>query len=107
LRATQTPTSPDDGDFHKARIRISPNDRRSTRWRVLVVSANDPPRVGADFEEAHRIQANANRAQRRAEEQRQAVPPCARDLCLEFEEAWLLMFNSPQANQGAALARLQ
>jgi hypothetical protein len=50
---------------------------------------------------------NANRAQRRAEEQRQAVPPCARDLRLEFEEAGLPMFNSPQDNLGAAMARLQ
>jgi hypothetical protein len=73
-----------------------------------VVSANDPPRVSAtDSEEARRIQANANRAQRRVEEQRQAVPPCARDLRLEFEEAGLPMFNSSQANLGAALARLQ
>jgi hypothetical protein len=69
---------------------------------------NDPSRVGAtDSEEARRIQANANRAQRRAEEQRQTVPPCAHDLRLEFEEAGLQMFDSPQANLGAALARLQ
>jgi hypothetical protein len=61
-----------------------------------VVSANDAPRVGAaDSEEARRIQANANRTQRWAEEQRQAVPPCASDLRLEFEEAELLTFNSP------------
>jgi hypothetical protein len=40
-------------------------------------------------------------------EQRQAVPPCARDLRLEFEEAGLPTFNSPQTNLGAALARLQ
>jgi hypothetical protein len=74
----------------------------------LVVSANDPPRVGAtDSEEASRIQANANRAQRRAEEQRQVVPPCARDLRLKFEEAGLPTFNSPQDNLGVALARLQ
>jgi hypothetical protein len=107
-RATQTPTSPDDGEFQKARIRISPNSQRSTPRRVLVVSANDPPRVGAtDSEEARRIQANAKRAHRRAEEQRQAVPPCARDLRIEFEEAGLPTFNSPQANLGAALARLQ
>jgi hypothetical protein len=73
-----------------------------------VVSANDPPQVGAkDSEEARRIQANANRAHRRAEEQRQTVPPCARDQRLEFEEAGLPTFNSPQANLGAALARLQ
>jgi hypothetical protein len=99
--------SPDGGEFQKARIRISPTTR-STRRRVLVVSANDPPRVGAtDSKEARRIQANANRAQRRAEEQRQAVPPCARDLRLEFEEAGLPTFNSSQANLGAALARLQ
>jgi hypothetical protein len=56
--------------------------------------------------EAHRIQANANRAQRRAEEQRKAVPPCARDLRLEFEEVGLQTFNSPQANLGTELARL-
>jgi hypothetical protein len=73
-----------------------------------VVSGNDPPRVGAtDSEEVRRIQANANCAQRRAEEQPQAVPPCARDLRLEFEEAGPPTFNSPQANLGAALARLQ
>jgi hypothetical protein len=60
-----------------------------------------------DSDEACRIQANANRTQRQAEEQRQAVPLCARDLRLEFEEAGLPMFNSPQANLGAALARLQ
>jgi hypothetical protein len=102
------PTSPDDDEFQNARIRISPNDQRSTRRRVLVVSANDPPGVGAtDSEEARRIQANVNRAHRRAEEQRQAVPPCSRDLRLEFEEAGLPTFNSPQANLGAALARLQ
>jgi hypothetical protein len=73
-----------------------------------VISANDPPRVGAtDSKKARRIQANANRAQRRAKEQRQAAPPCTRDLRLEFEEVGLPMFNSPQANLGAALARLQ
>jgi hypothetical protein len=60
-----------------------------------------------DFEEAWRIQGNANRAQRRAEEQRCSVPPCARDLRLEFEEEGLPTFNSPQANLGAAMARLQ
>jgi hypothetical protein len=108
VRSMQTPTSLDSGEFQKARIRISPNSQRSTRQRVLVVSANDPPRVGAtDFEEARRIQAKANRAHRRAEEQRQAVPPCARDQRLEFEEAGLPTFNNPQANLGAALARLQ
>jgi hypothetical protein len=53
-----------------------------------VVSVNDPPWVGA------------------TEEQRQAAPPCARDLRLEFEEAGLPTFNSPQANLGAALAHL-
>jgi hypothetical protein len=41
------------------------------------------------------------------EEQHQAVPPCARDLRLEFEEAGLPTFNSPQTNLGTALARLQ
>jgi hypothetical protein len=107
-RVTQAPTSPDGGEFQKAQIRIYPNSQRSTRRRVLVVSANDPPRVGAtDSEEARRIQANANRAQRQAEEQRQAAPPCARDLRLEFEEAGLSTFNSRQAKLGAALARLQ
>jgi hypothetical protein len=35
------------------------------------------------------------------------VPPCAHNLRLEFEEAGLPTFNSPQANLGAALARLQ
>jgi hypothetical protein len=73
-----------------------------------VVLENDPPCVGAtDSEEARRIQANANYAQRRAEEQRQAAPPCARDLRLEFEKEGLPTFNSPQANLGAALARHQ
>jgi hypothetical protein len=42
------------------------------------------------------MQANVNHAQRRAEEQCQAVPPCAGDLRLEFEEAGLLTFNSPR-----------
>jgi hypothetical protein len=65
----RAPTSPDDGEFQKARICISPNDQRSTRRRVLVVSTNDPPQVGAtDSEEARRIQANENHAQRRAKE---------------------------------------
>jgi hypothetical protein len=104
---TQAPTSPDDGEFQKARIRISPNNQGSTRRRVLVVSANDPPWVGAtDSEEARRIQANSNRTQRQAEEQYQAAPPCARDLRLEFEEAGLPTFNSSQDNLGVALARL-
>jgi hypothetical protein len=107
-RAMYALTSPDGSEFQKARIRLSPNNQRSTRRCVLVVSANDPPWVGAtDSEEARRIQANANRAQRRAEEQRHAVPPCAHDLRLEFEEAGLPTFNSPQANLGAALTRLQ
>jgi hypothetical protein len=48
-RAVRAPTSPDDGEFQKARIRISPNDQRSTRRRVLVLSANDSPRVGDGF----------------------------------------------------------
>jgi hypothetical protein len=43
----------------------------------------------------------------RAQEPRQVVPPCTRDLRLEFEEAELSTFNSPQANLGAALAHLQ
>jgi hypothetical protein len=107
-RVTQAPTSPDGGKFQKAQIHMSPNNHRSTRRRVLVVSVNDPPRVGAtDSEEAHWIQANANRAQRQAEEQRQAAPPCARDLHLEFKEAGLPTFNNSQANLGVALARLQ
>jgi alkylation response protein AidB-like acyl-CoA dehydrogenase len=73
-----------------------------------VDSAKEPPRVRAtDSEEARRIQGDANRAQRWAEEQHQAATPCTRDLHLEFEEAGLLMFNIPQANQGAAMARLQ
>jgi hypothetical protein len=91
-----TPTSPDVAEFQKTRTRMSPNDQISTRQRVLVVSANVPPRVGAmDSEEARRTQANVNRAQRRAKEQYQAVPPCALDLCLEFEEVGLLTINSP------------
>jgi hypothetical protein len=61
-----------------------------------VVSANNPSRDGAtDSEEARRIQANANRGQRRAEEQPQTVPPCARDLRVEFEEAGMPTFNRP------------
>jgi hypothetical protein len=67
--ATQAPTSPDGGEFQKAQIFISPNDQRSTRQCVLVVSGNDPLWVSTtDFEEARRIQDNANRTQRRAEE---------------------------------------
>jgi hypothetical protein len=63
VRAMQAPMSPDGGEFQKAQIRISPNNQRSIRRCVSVVSANDPPRVGAtDSEEARRIQANANRA---------------------------------------------
>jgi hypothetical protein len=55
--------SPHVGEFQRARIHISPNDQRSTRRRILVVSANDPPQVGmTDSEEARLIQANANRA---------------------------------------------
>jgi hypothetical protein len=107
-RATQAPTSPDGGEFQKVRICISPNDQRSTQWHVLVVSTNDPPRVEAtDSEEARWIQANAIRTQRLAEDQHQAVPLCARDLRLDFEEAGLQTFNSPQANLGVALAHLQ
>jgi hypothetical protein len=60
-----------------------------------------------DSEEARRIQANVKRAQRHAEEQRRAVLPCTCELRLEFEEAGLSTFNSPQANLGAAFARLQ
>jgi hypothetical protein len=40
-------------------------------------------------------------------EKLQALPPCAPDLRLEFKEVGLLTFNSPQANLGAAMARLQ
>jgi hypothetical protein len=59
----QAPMSPDGGELQKPRICISPNNQRSTRRCVLVVSVNDPPQVCAtDYEEAHRIQANANRA---------------------------------------------
>jgi hypothetical protein len=69
---------------------------------------NDPPWVcTTNSEEARRIQDNANRAHRRAEEQRQAAPLCARDLHLEFEEAGVPTFNNPQDNLGAALARRQ
>jgi hypothetical protein len=99
---------PNIGEFQNARIRIAPNDQRSSRRRILVVSTNDPPRVGAtDSEEARRIQANANRAQRRVEEQRQVIAPCAPNLRLEFKKAGLPTFNSPQANLGVTLARLQ
>jgi hypothetical protein len=105
--STRTPTSPDVGEFQKVQVHISPNDQSSIRWRVLVVLANEPPRVSAmDSEEARQIQGNANRAQRRAEEQRQVVPLCTRDLRLEFEEAGLPTFNSPQANLGAPMACL-
>jgi hypothetical protein len=107
-RAMHAPTSPDGGEFPKARICLSPNNQRSIRRHVLVVSANDPPQVDAtDSEETRRIQANANCTQRQAEEQRQTVPLCALDLRLEFEEAGLPTFNSPQANLGAVFARLQ
>jgi hypothetical protein len=52
----QTPTSPDVGKFQKAQIRVSPNDQRYTRQCVMVVSVNDPPRVGETHsEEARRI----------------------------------------------------
>jgi hypothetical protein len=55
-RDAQTLTSPDVSEFQKAWIRVSPNDLRSTRWRVLVVSSNEPPWVGVtDSEEARRI----------------------------------------------------
>jgi hypothetical protein len=47
----------------------SPPTTRDPPDSASVVSANDPLWVGTtDSEEAHRIQANANRAQRRAEE---------------------------------------
>jgi hypothetical protein len=69
-RATRASTSPNDDEFQKARIHISANGQRSTSRHVLVVSANDTPRVGAmDYKEARQIQAKVNRAQRRAEEQ--------------------------------------
>jgi hypothetical protein len=100
--------SPDGGEFQKVRIHVSPNDQGSILRRVLVVSENEPPRHGVtDSEEACRIQGNANRAQRRAEEQHHVVPPCAQDLRLEFKGAGLPIFNSPQANLGASIARLQ
>jgi hypothetical protein len=106
--STRTPTSLDIGGFQKVRVHVSPNDQSPNRRRVLVVSANEPPWVGAtDFEEARRIQGHTNRAQRWVEEQCQAVPPCSRDLHLEFEEVGLPPFNSPQDNFGAAMARLQ
>jgi hypothetical protein len=57
--------------------------------------------------EVRRIQGNANCAQRRAEDQRHVIRPCAQDLHLEFEEAGLPTLNSPQANLGAAMACLQ
>jgi hypothetical protein len=44
-RAVRAPTSRDDCELQKAQIRISPNNQRSTRQRVLVVSTNDPPWV--------------------------------------------------------------
>jgi hypothetical protein len=104
---TRAPTSPDSGEFQKVRIHVSPNDQGSILRQVLVMSENEPPHHDMiDSEEARRIQGNANRAQRRAEEQHYAVPPCAQDFHLEFEEAGLPMFNSPQANLGDAMARL-
>jgi hypothetical protein len=70
----RTPTSPNVSEFQKVQVRVSPNDQSPIRRRALVVSANEAPRVGmTDSEEARRIQGNANRAQRRAVEQRQAV----------------------------------
>jgi hypothetical protein len=42
--ATQAPTSPDGGEFQKARIRISPNDQRSTRQCICGLS--ERPTVG-------------------------------------------------------------
>jgi hypothetical protein len=67
LRRERTPTSPDVGEFQKARIRVSANDQSSTRPRILVVSENEPPWIGAtDSEEARQIQGNANHAQRQA-----------------------------------------
>jgi hypothetical protein len=60
-RGAWTPTSPEVGEFQRARIRVSPNDQRSTWWRILVISANEPPWVGVtDSEEARRIQGNVN-----------------------------------------------
>jgi hypothetical protein len=104
----RTPTSPDGGEFQKVQINASPNDQGSILRHVMVVSENETPRLGAtDSEEAHRIQGNANRAQRWEEEQCHAVPACTRDLRLESEEAGLPTLNSPQANLGAAMARLQ
>jgi hypothetical protein len=55
-RSTQTPTSPDVGEFEKVRVCVFPNDQSSIRRWVLVVSANKPPRIGTtDSEEARRI----------------------------------------------------
>jgi hypothetical protein len=78
---------------------------RSPSRRIFIGSHSLPPSLVALS--VLQIQANVNRAQRRAEEQRQAVPPCARDLRFRFEEAGLPTFNRPQANLGAVLARLQ
>jgi hypothetical protein len=88
--------SHDCGKFQKVRVHVSPNDSGSIFHRVLMVFENKPPHHGAtDFEEAARIQGNANRAQRRTEEQLRVVPPCNRDLLLEYEEVELPTFNSP------------
>jgi hypothetical protein len=60
-----------------------------------VVSENKLPHLGVtDFEEVRWIQGNANRVQRRVEEQRRTVPLYARDLFLEFKEAGLPTLKS-------------
>jgi hypothetical protein len=48
--------SPNVGEFYKTQVGVPPKDQSSIRWRVLVVSANEPPRVDVmDCEEARRI----------------------------------------------------
>jgi hypothetical protein len=46
----------DIGEFQKIQVRVSPNEQSSIQWHILVVSANEPPQVGAtDSEEARWI----------------------------------------------------
>jgi hypothetical protein len=55
-RSTRTPMSLDIGEFQKIQVRVSPNEQSSIQWHILVVSANEPPQVGAtDSEEARWI----------------------------------------------------
>jgi hypothetical protein len=85
-----------------------PNDSGSIFRRVLVVSENKPPcHNTTDSKESARIQGNILHAQQHAKEHHRMMPACARDLRLEFEEAGLLTFNSPKANLGTDVARLQ